>query len=158
MQHGFLIVTVSSGIIAALPQLVSNPTSVPSLLASQLPLASTFFLTYVYHLFFPSLKLTRVLPAATFSSKDFPVPLVHSCRSSPSSSTTSNSSSLAVLPAPSTRSSTVVAPLLGARSSRRPHSSWSLRSAILSFRPLSTASRAPHSFCSTCSTSISSFG
>ncbi|KIP07239.1 hypothetical protein PHLGIDRAFT_30114 [Phlebiopsis gigantea 11061_1 CR5-6] len=45
--HSFLIVTLSSGIIAALPQLVNNPSSVPSLLAQQLPKASNFFLTYI---------------------------------------------------------------------------------------------------------------
>ncbi|KAH8113941.1 DUF221-domain-containing protein [Phellopilus nigrolimitatus] len=44
--HSFLIVTLSSGIIAALPGLVENPTSIPGLLASSLPQASTFFLTY----------------------------------------------------------------------------------------------------------------
>jgi hypothetical protein len=46
-QHSFLIVTVSSGIIKALPGIVNNPTSVPNLLAENLPGASTFFLTYV---------------------------------------------------------------------------------------------------------------
>lgn len=46
-QHSFLIVTVASGIIAALPQLVNNPTSIPTILATKLPQASTFFLTYV---------------------------------------------------------------------------------------------------------------
>jgi len=45
--HSFLIVTLSSGIIAALPSLVQNPTSVATLLAQYLPQASTFFLTYV---------------------------------------------------------------------------------------------------------------
>lgn len=45
--HSFLIVTLSSGIIAALPDLVHNPTSVPSLLAQELPKASNFFLTYI---------------------------------------------------------------------------------------------------------------
>ncbi|EUC55080.1 RSN1-overexpression rescues sro7/sop1 in NaCl-like protein, putative [Rhizoctonia solani AG-3 Rhs1AP] len=44
--HSFLIVTLSSGIIAALPQLASNPTSIPTILAQKLPEASTFFLTY----------------------------------------------------------------------------------------------------------------
>ena len=39
--------TLSSGIIAALPDLVNNPGSIPSLLAQNLPKASTFFLTYV---------------------------------------------------------------------------------------------------------------
>jgi hypothetical protein len=44
-QNGFLVVTLSSGIIASLPGLVNNPTSVPTLLAQNLPKASTFFLT-----------------------------------------------------------------------------------------------------------------
>ncbi|KAI0052100.1 DUF221-domain-containing protein [Auriscalpium vulgare] len=45
--NGFLVVTFSSGIIASLPGLVNNPTSVPTLLAQNLPKSSTFFLTYV---------------------------------------------------------------------------------------------------------------
>ncbi|KAG2337567.1 DUF221-domain-containing protein [Suillus weaverae] len=45
--HSFLIVTLSSGIVAALPSLLSNPSSIPSLLATYLPEASTFFLTYI---------------------------------------------------------------------------------------------------------------
>ncbi|KIM67290.1 hypothetical protein SCLCIDRAFT_1210323 [Scleroderma citrinum Foug A] len=45
--HSFLIVTLSSGIIAALPALLKNPSSAASLLASYLPQASTFFLTYI---------------------------------------------------------------------------------------------------------------
>jgi len=45
--HSFLIVTLSSGPIAALPGLVRDPTSVPNLLAQKLPAASNFFLTYV---------------------------------------------------------------------------------------------------------------
>jgi len=45
--HSFLIVTISSGIIAALPGLLNNPGQFPSLLAQNLPLASTFFLTYI---------------------------------------------------------------------------------------------------------------
>ena len=44
-QHSFLIVTLSSGIIAAIPQLVNNPTSIPTILAQNLPQASIFFLT-----------------------------------------------------------------------------------------------------------------
>lgn len=46
-QHSFLIVTLSSGIIATLPVLVNDPSSVPTLLAQNLPKASNFFLTYV---------------------------------------------------------------------------------------------------------------
>ncbi|KAF5381347.1 hypothetical protein D9615_008345 [Tricholomella constricta] len=45
--HSFLIVTLSSGIIKALPQLINDPTSVPTLLAQNMPLSSTFFLTYI---------------------------------------------------------------------------------------------------------------
>ncbi|RDB30694.1 Uncharacterized protein RSN1 [Hypsizygus marmoreus] len=45
--HSFLIVTLSAGIIAALPGLINNPTSIPTLLAQNLPQSSTFFLTYV---------------------------------------------------------------------------------------------------------------
>ncbi|KAH9478520.1 hypothetical protein JR316_0008975 [Psilocybe cubensis] len=45
--HSFLIVTVASGIMASLKQLINNPTSVPSILAQNLPQASTFFLTYI---------------------------------------------------------------------------------------------------------------
>ncbi|KAG9079250.1 hypothetical protein FRC06_007862, partial [Ceratobasidium sp. 370] len=44
--HGFLIVTISSGIIAALPGLLNNPGSIATILAQKLPEASTFFLTY----------------------------------------------------------------------------------------------------------------
>ncbi|EFI27929.1 hypothetical protein CC1G_14420 [Coprinopsis cinerea okayama7 len=45
--HSFLIVTLSSGIIASLEELANNPTSIPAVLAENLPKASTFFLTYV---------------------------------------------------------------------------------------------------------------
>ncbi|KAJ7512679.1 hypothetical protein B0H11DRAFT_1897989 [Mycena galericulata] len=45
--HSFLIVTISSGIVTALPILLKNPSSVPSTLAEKLPGASTFFLTYM---------------------------------------------------------------------------------------------------------------
>ncbi|KAG6840700.1 hypothetical protein C0991_005003 [Blastosporella zonata] len=45
--HSFIIVTLSSGIIKALPELIHNPTSIPSILANNLPGASTFFLTYI---------------------------------------------------------------------------------------------------------------
>ncbi|KAI0918583.1 hypothetical protein AcV5_002534 [Taiwanofungus camphoratus] len=45
--HSFLIVSLSSGIIAALPSLLNDPGSIPTLLANNLPKASTFFLTYI---------------------------------------------------------------------------------------------------------------
>lgn len=43
---GFLIITLSSGLIAAIPEITQNPGSAPLLLARQLPNAATFFLTY----------------------------------------------------------------------------------------------------------------
>ena len=45
--HSFLIVTLASGIIAALPDLAGNLSLAPTLLARNLPLASNFFLTFV---------------------------------------------------------------------------------------------------------------
>lgn len=44
--NGFLIVTLSSGLIAAIPEITKNPSSAVTLLATRLPSASTFFLTY----------------------------------------------------------------------------------------------------------------
>lgn len=40
-----LIVTLSSGLIAALPQLVEDTSSIPKTLAENLPKASVFFLS-----------------------------------------------------------------------------------------------------------------
>jgi hypothetical protein len=45
--HSFLIVTLSSGILAALPELSKDLSAAPTLLARNLPLASNFFLTFV---------------------------------------------------------------------------------------------------------------
>ncbi|KAI5480450.1 AMP deaminase [Pseudohyphozyma bogoriensis] len=45
--HGFLIVTLSSGLVAAIPQITKDPGSAVTLLATKLPAASTFFLTYI---------------------------------------------------------------------------------------------------------------
>ena len=45
--HSFLIVTLSSGIIAALPELANDLSLAPTLLAKNLPLASNFFLTFI---------------------------------------------------------------------------------------------------------------
>jgi calcium permeable stress-gated cation channel len=44
--HGFLITTISGSIVNALAQFSENPTQIPSVLAHQMPQASTFFLTY----------------------------------------------------------------------------------------------------------------
>ena len=45
--HSFLIVSLASGIIAALPELADHLSLAPTLLAKNLPLASNFFLTFV---------------------------------------------------------------------------------------------------------------
>ncbi|KAJ7664278.1 hypothetical protein B0H17DRAFT_991245 [Mycena rosella] len=45
--HSFLVVTISAGIVSTLPELLKNPSSIPSLLSTKLPQASTFFLTYM---------------------------------------------------------------------------------------------------------------
>ncbi|THH04380.1 hypothetical protein EW145_g5564 [Phellinidium pouzarii] len=45
--HSFLVVTFASGIFVALPRIMSNPASIPDILAKDLPSASNFFLTYV---------------------------------------------------------------------------------------------------------------
>ena len=44
-QHSFLIVTLSSGIMASISNILNSPTTAPALLAQNLPIASTFFLT-----------------------------------------------------------------------------------------------------------------
>jgi hypothetical protein len=45
--HSFLIVSLSSGIIASLSSILKDPSSIPEILAHGLPQASTFFLTYL---------------------------------------------------------------------------------------------------------------
>ncbi|TRM61312.1 hypothetical protein BD626DRAFT_406026 [Schizophyllum amplum] len=45
--HGFIIVTLSSGIVNAIQDIVADPTSAVSALATKLPGASIFFLTYI---------------------------------------------------------------------------------------------------------------
>ncbi|KAG8984560.1 hypothetical protein FRB90_005237 [Tulasnella sp. 427] len=44
--HGFLVITLSSGLTASIPRILSNPGSVLTELSERLPDASTFFLTY----------------------------------------------------------------------------------------------------------------
>ncbi len=44
--HGFLIVTLASGLLPEIKNIYSNPSSIVTTLATQLPSASTFFLTY----------------------------------------------------------------------------------------------------------------
>ncbi|KAJ7085862.1 DUF221 family protein [Mycena crocata] len=47
LVHGFLIVTLSSGIIPLIEDIIDKPTQTVQLMASQLPGASIFFLTYM---------------------------------------------------------------------------------------------------------------
>lgn len=43
----FLVVSVSSGITVIIPEIINNPISIPSLLASNLPKASNYFFSYM---------------------------------------------------------------------------------------------------------------
>ncbi|KAF8314939.1 DUF221-domain-containing protein [Clavulina sp. PMI_390] len=45
--HGFLIVTLSSGLTTAIPQIINSPGTLVDGLAKNLPSASTFYLTYL---------------------------------------------------------------------------------------------------------------
>ncbi|KAK4056830.1 phosphate metabolism protein 7 [Microbotryomycetes sp. JL221] len=45
--HGFIIVTLASGLVNSIPGIVENPSSAVTILATQLPSASIFFLTYI---------------------------------------------------------------------------------------------------------------
>ncbi|KZS87835.1 DUF221-domain-containing protein [Sistotremastrum niveocremeum HHB9708] len=45
--HGFLVVTITSGLTSVIPEAVSNPASTVADLAAQLPDSSIFFLTYM---------------------------------------------------------------------------------------------------------------
>lgn len=54
--HGFLIVTLSSGLVAAIPSIAKDPSSAVSLLATKLPAASTFFLTYFVSLIYSTVS------------------------------------------------------------------------------------------------------
>jgi hypothetical protein len=45
--QGFIIATLSSGIVASISQITNNPGSAVSLLAENLPKASVFFLTFI---------------------------------------------------------------------------------------------------------------
>ncbi|BEI94337.1 uncharacterized protein CcaverHIS019_0607960 [Cutaneotrichosporon cavernicola] len=45
--HAFLITTLASGLVAAIKPIMDNPASIASILASNLPTASTFFITRI---------------------------------------------------------------------------------------------------------------
>ena len=66
--HGFLIVTVASGLVNALGNLSSTASSVPTLLAEKLPGASIFFLTYILTKTFTgaAMSFSRVVPVVMF--------------------------------------------------------------------------------------------
>jgi len=67
--HGFLIVTLASGLMGALGQLGQTANSVPTLLAEKLPGASIFFLTFILTATFASAtKLyARLVPLVMFA-------------------------------------------------------------------------------------------
>jgi hypothetical protein len=66
--HGFLIVTLASGLINALGTLGDTASSVPTLLANKLPGASIFFLTYILTVTFAGAakSFSRVIPVVMF--------------------------------------------------------------------------------------------
>lgn len=66
--HGFLIVTLSSGLINALGNLGDTASSVPTLLANRLPGASIFFLTFILTATFTGAakSFSRVVPVVMF--------------------------------------------------------------------------------------------
>ncbi|OCF37292.1 hypothetical protein I317_06862 [Kwoniella heveanensis CBS 569] len=69
--HGFLIITLASGLIAALSNIKDTASSVPTLLAKQLPTASIFFLTFILTATFSGAakSYARVVPFAMFLLK-----------------------------------------------------------------------------------------
>jgi len=66
--HGFLIVTVASSLVNALGNLGNTASSVPTLLATKLPGASIFFLTYILTKTFvgAAKSFSRVIPVVMF--------------------------------------------------------------------------------------------
>ena len=66
--HGFLIVTVASSLVNALGNLGNTASSVPTLLATKLPGASIFFLTYILTKTFvgAAKSFSRVVPVVMF--------------------------------------------------------------------------------------------
>lgn len=70
--HGFLIVTLASGLISALANIDELAGQVPTLLATKLPNASIFFLTYVLVQTFSSAAkvYSRAIPMALYSLRN----------------------------------------------------------------------------------------
>jgi hypothetical protein len=66
--HGFLIVTLASGLVNALGNLGDTASSVPMLLANKLPGASIFFLTFILTATFTGAakSFSRVIPVVMF--------------------------------------------------------------------------------------------
>ncbi|WWD15753.1 hypothetical protein CI109_100175 [Kwoniella shandongensis] len=68
--HTFLLVTLASGLIASAQQFVNNPGSIATTLASQLPTASTFFITLVLTQFTGTMgNLLRIVTLAIYYVK-----------------------------------------------------------------------------------------
>lgn len=71
--HGFLIVTLASGLISALSDLGGTINSVPTLLSSKLPDASIFFLTYILVANWAgsAKALARIMPFVMYQLRGF---------------------------------------------------------------------------------------
>ncbi|WRT68034.1 uncharacterized protein IL334_005009 [Kwoniella shivajii] len=69
--HGFLIVTVSSGLISALQNIGDTTSGLPTMLATNLPTASIFFLTFILTATFSSAAKTysRAVPYVMYLLK-----------------------------------------------------------------------------------------
>lgn len=105
--HGFLIVTLASGLVNAIPKIASNPGSAVTILATQLPAASTFFLTYFVRQPKPEAGSARADCAPLCRSRLLsPVPPCPSSSSCRWLSTTSSCSSSVRLLAPFSTSNT----------------------------------------------------
>lgn len=66
--HGFLIVTLASGLVNALANIDEMAGQVPTLLATKLPGASIFFLTFILTATFTgaAMSFSRIVPAIMF--------------------------------------------------------------------------------------------
>ncbi|KAI8458717.1 hypothetical protein BY996DRAFT_6832998 [Phakopsora pachyrhizi] len=67
--HGFLVVTLSSGLVAAIPAITQQPGSAVTILANELPKASTFFLTYIVATCFAGAAASLLQIASVFIYK-----------------------------------------------------------------------------------------
>lgn len=122
-QNSFLVVTLSSGVVASWSELLHQPASIPASLAQNIPRASNFFLTYGFVSMFVQF-VADVFPGTSFF-KGCQGLRPASCNSCPSSCTTRSCSYSDLPPALYTASSTLCALWHGARSTPRSLCLWS---------------------------------